>query len=212
MQIGLSRLPFSRFRRLSAWSGLAVVSLAIVMGLVTFSVLTGVAPVEPSRDTLRLLLLSNAALVALMAAMVLWQIWQLLAARRHGEAGASLHVRLVSLFSVIAALPALVVAVFATVTLSRGLDTWLSERTRDIVEQSVLVAETYLKDHSQNMRGDVAAISADLNAQRALFDSDRQAFLQRAARQAVLRGLSGLFVFDPSQNRLEVSVTANNKI
>ena len=212
MQIGLSQLPFSRFRRLSAWSGLVIVALSIFMGVLTFSVLTGLLPIKPTRETILWLMGLNVGLVAIMALMVLWQVWHLFAARRHGEAGASLHFRLVSLFSLIAALPVLIVAAFAAVTLNRGLDTWFSERTRAIVDTSVTVAEAYLRDHSEATRGDVAAISADLNQQRELFDSDRQAFVTRVAKQAVLRGLAGAFVFDIAQKRIEVNVTASEKL
>ncbi len=51
-------------------------------------------------------------------------------ARRRGRAGARLHVRIVGLFSVIAAAPAILVAVVASVTLDRGLDRLFSTRTR----------------------------------------------------------------------------------
>ena len=57
-------------------------------------------------------------------------------------------------------------AVFASVTLSRGLDTWFSERTRAIVDAAVNVAEAYLRDHAEATRGDVATISADLAQQQ----------------------------------------------
>ena len=51
-------------------------------------------------------------------------------ARRRGRAGARLHVRIVGLFSVIAAVPAILVAIVASVTLDRGLDRWFSGRTQ----------------------------------------------------------------------------------
>ena len=84
-----------------------------------------------------------------LALLIFGQILFLLIERRNGTPGASLQLRLVSLFSVIAVVPAIVVAIFATVTLNRGLDAWFSQRTRAIVDSAVYVAETYVHDHGE---------------------------------------------------------------
>ena len=109
-------------------------------------------------------------------------------------------------------MPALIVAAFAAVTLNRGLDAWFSERTRSIVDSAVTVAEAYMRDHGETARGDIAAIAADLNNQKLLFDGDRPDFVRRVARHAALRGLVGAFVFDTSLKRIDANVTLNNKI
>ncbi len=66
-------------------------------------------------------------------------------ARRVGRAGAQLHVRIVSLFAIIAAVPTILVAIVATITLDRGLDRFFSVRTKAIIENSLLVSEAYLR-------------------------------------------------------------------
>ena len=58
----------------------------------------------------------------LLIAVIGREVWHVVQARRHGRAGARLHVRIVGLFSVIAAVPAILVAIVASVTLDRGLD------------------------------------------------------------------------------------------
>ncbi|MDP1700172.1 MAG: PAS domain-containing sensor histidine kinase [Aestuariivirga sp.] len=202
----------SKLRRLTGWAGFALVALGIVSGLATFAILTGLTPIIPSKEVTTTLLLLNTGLVIIMAAMIGGQVLFLLKERRKGTAGASLHIRLISLFSLIAVVPAIIVAVFAFVTLSRGLDTWFSERTQTIVNSAVTVAEEYIKNTAEATRNDVANISADLNQQKPLFDSDRAAFVRRVARHAALRGLAGAFVFDQSQKRIDVNVTANDKV
>jgi two-component system, NtrC family, nitrogen regulation sensor histidine kinase NtrY len=199
-------------RRISALIGISLVALSILTGLATYTILTGLTPVKPTPRIIVWLLAGNLLLVLAMVTMILWQVWSLVSARRKQEAGAGLHIRLVSLFSVIAALPALIVAAFAAVTLDRGLDAWFSERTRSIVDSAVTVAEAYIRDSAETARGDVAAIAADLNQQKAMFDNDRPAFVRRVARHAALRGLIGVFVFDVSIKRIEANVTANDKI
>ncbi len=202
----------SRLRRLTGWAGFGLVVLGIASGLSTFAILTGLTPITPTRQVTTALLLLNTVLVVVMTAMIGGQVLFLLKERRRGTAGAGLHIRLVSLFSLIAVVPAIVVAIFAFVTLNRGLDTWFSERTQAIVNSAVTVAEEYIKNTAEATRADVANISADLNQQKTLFDTDRATFVRRVARHAALRGLAGAFVFDQSQKRIDVNVTASDKV
>ena len=202
----------SKLRRLTGWAGFGLVVLGVVSGLTTFAILTGLTPIVPTKGVTTALLLLNTGLVVIMAAMIGGQVLFLLSERRKGTAGAGLHIRLISLFSLIAVVPAIVVAVFAFVTLSRGLDTWFSQRTQAIVNSAVTVAEEYIRNTAEATRADVANISADLNQQKPLFDTDRAAFVRRVARHAALRGLAGAFVFDQSQKRIDVNVTASDKV
>ena len=201
-----------RLRRLTGWAGLGLVILGVVSGISTFAILTGLTPITPTPNITVLLLTFNAALLVVMAIMVLSQVVFLYMEQRRGTAGAGLHLRFVSLFSLIAVIPAIVVATFASVTLNRGLDAWFSQRTRAIVDSAVNVAEAYLRDHAEATRADVASISADLAQQKTLFDTDRKAYIERVARHAILHGLPGLFVFDTKAKRIDVNVTANDKI
>ena len=202
----------SRLSRLPGIVGIIVVCLSILAGLATYTILTGLSPIKPTPDIITWLLGGNLVLVLLMVGMILWQIWALIASKRRGTAGAGLHIRLVSLFSLIATLPALIVAAFAAVTLNRGLDAWFSERTRSIVDSAVTVAEAYMRDHGETARGDIASIAGDLNNQKLLFDTDRPDFVRRVARHAALRGLIGAFVFDTNLKRIDANITLNNKV
>jgi len=202
----------SKLRRLTGWAGFGLVALGIVSGLSTFAILTGLTPIVPTSEVTATLLLLSTVLIVFMAAMIGGQVFFLLKERHNGTAGAGLHIRLISLFSLIAVVPAIIVAVFAFVTFSRGLDTWFSERTQAIVNSAVTVAEEYIRNTAEATRADVANISADLNQQKPLFDSDRPAFVRRVARHAALRGLAGAFIFDQSQKRIDVNVTASDKV
>ena len=84
-----------------------------------------------------------------MIALLAWQVIGLCARLARKLAGARLHIRIVALFSIIAALPALLLAVGATITFSRSLDGWFADRTRAIVANSRDVAKAYLDEHGQ---------------------------------------------------------------
>ena len=203
---------FERLRRLTGLAGFMLVVAGVVCGSATFAILTGMTPVKPTGESTALLLVLNGAVLLVMTLMIAGQLTYLLFEKRRGTPGAALHLRLVLLFSLIAVIPAIIVAVFATVTLSRGLDAWFSERTRAIVDSAVNVAESYVRDHAEATRNDVAAIASDLSQQKALFDTDRASFVRRVARHAALRGLPGVFVFDPVTKQIDARITANDNV
>lgn len=201
-----------RLRGLSGWAALTLVILGTVTGLATFLLLTGVAPIKPNEQLINALILANTVLVALMGAMIAGQVIHLLVERRKGTPGTGLHIRLVSLFSMVALLPAILVAVFAAVTLNRGLDAWFSERTRAIVETAATVADAYVLNASEATRTDVANIAADLVQQLPDFENDRPNFLRRCQRLAAIRNLAALYVFNSKTKLIEANITANEKI
>ncbi|HEY4773890.1 MAG TPA: PAS domain-containing sensor histidine kinase [Xanthobacteraceae bacterium] len=183
--------------------GLAAVGIALLSALVTFLVLTGLTWIAPTHDVVVTLLLVNAATVLILLGVIGRDVWQIVQARRRGRAGSRLHVRIVGLFSVIAAVPAVLVAVVASITLDRGLDRFFSLRTRAVIENSVNVAEAYLREHAQTIGGDVMAMAYDLARARPLFDQDREKFRQLLTAQASLRRLSGAMLIDSEQATIE---------
>src|SRR5262249_61022173 len=110
-------------------------------------------------------------------------------ARRRGRAGARLHVRIVGLFSVIAAVPAILVAIVASITLDRGLDRWFSSRTQALIANSLTVAEVYFREHAAMIRSDIMAMAFDVGRAKPLFDQDLARFRQLLTAQAPVRGL-----------------------
>ncbi|MGE0697626.1 MAG: HAMP domain-containing protein, partial [Hyphomicrobiaceae bacterium] len=145
------------------WLGLVVVVLSLVSGLATYLILTGLTPIAPRNDVVLVVLAFNIVLIVAMCAVLgvqavgMWRAWQ------RKVAGARIHVRIVGLFTIIAALPALLLAIAATTTFSRSLDTWFSTRTRTIVASSLDVANAYLAEHGQVIRSDVVNMAKDLD-------------------------------------------------
>jgi two-component system nitrogen regulation sensor histidine kinase NtrY len=201
-----------RLRGLSGWAALALVVMSTLTGLFTFLVLTGVGPVQPSDTIISNLQSANLVLLLAMTALVAGQIFHLFWERRQGMAGTGLHIRLISLFSIIALVPAILMAVFATVTLNRGLDAWFSDRTRAIVDTSASVADAYLINASEATRTDVANIAADLVQQIPMFNNDRPNYLRRVARQASIRNLAAIFVFDTNSKTDIANITSSEKL
>ncbi|MGH6724966.1 MAG: ATP-binding protein [Pseudolabrys sp.] len=176
--------------------GPIAVGLALLSAFVTFIVLADLTPISPTHYVVVTLLLVNAATVLLLLGVIVREVWQMVQARRSGRAGARLHVRIVGLFSIIAAAPAILVAVVASVTLDRGLDRLFSTRTRAAIENSLVVAEAYLRDQAQTARSDILLMATDIARSKPVFDQDPDNLRQYLTFQASVRGLAAAIVID----------------
>jgi two-component system nitrogen regulation sensor histidine kinase NtrY len=177
--------------------------LAMLSAFATFVVLADLTPLAPTQNVVVTLLLINALTVFLLLGVIASEVWMVVQARRRGRAAARLHVRIVALFAVVAAVPTILVAVVASVTLDRGLDRLFSTRTKAIIENSLIVADAYLQEHAQMIRGDIMAMSFDVSRAKPLFDSDRERFKQFFSAQAKVRGLSSATILSSDAKVVE---------
>jgi two-component system nitrogen regulation sensor histidine kinase NtrY len=183
-------------RRLRFVLGLITMVVSLCSGLVTYLILTGLTPIVPTHMVVVGVLLVNLVLVLAMVGIIAWQVTGLWLARRRHVAGAQLHVRIVSLFSVIAVVPAILLAVFASVSLNRGLDHWFSLRTKAIIQNSIDVATAYLQEHGQVIRADTVAMAKDIDEAVDLVRSQPQGFGNFLQAQAAIRALPAAYLID----------------
>ena len=140
--------PFPRPpRNWAAWFTPAAVVLALLSALVTFLILTGLTPIAPTHQVVVSVLFGNAVIALVLIGVLAWEFVGLIRARRRGRAGARLHVRMALLFGVVAIVPAILVAVIASITLDRGLDRWFADRTRVMVTNAINIAQAYVRDY-----------------------------------------------------------------
>jgi two-component system, NtrC family, nitrogen regulation sensor histidine kinase NtrY len=180
--------------------GPIAVALALLSAFLTFIVLADLTPIRPTHYVVVTLLLVNAATVLLLLGIIMREVWLIMQARRTGRAGARLHVRIVGLFSIIAAAPAILVAIVASVTLDRGLDRLFAARTQSAIQNSLIVAEAYLHDHAEIVRSDILTMAYDLARDQPVFQQDQVRLRQFLTFQASVRGLAAAIVIDKNLN------------
>ncbi len=200
---------FAESKGRSLWRFVApfVVAVALLSALLTFVVLTGLTRIEPTHDVVISFMLINAAIILLLVGIILREVWQVVQARRRGRAAARLHVQIVGLFSVIAVLPAVLVAIVANVTIDRGFDRLFSGPTRQVIQNSLTVARAYLYEHAELIRGDILGMANDISHARPLYDQDRGTFRELLTASAASRNLPGAMLIDKDRNILESAQT-----
>lgn len=178
------------------WFGLGVVLLSLTSALVSYLILTGLTAIAPRNEYVWTALGVNGVLIVAMFSTIAWQALGLRRAWIQKIPGARLHTRIVALFTLIAALPAVLLAVAATTTFSRSLDGWFSGRTRAIVENSYDVARAYVDEHSQIIRTDIVNMVRDINGEAETLKDNPDAFQKFLIGQAGLRDLTSAYVID----------------
>ena len=98
-----------------------IVGLALVSALASFAVFTGYTPIIPTDPVVIDVFLADGSIAFVLILLVAVEAFKLVAAYRAKQAGARLHAYIVVLFSITAAVPAVIMAVVGSVALDRGL-------------------------------------------------------------------------------------------
>ncbi|MEX2318715.1 MAG: PAS domain-containing sensor histidine kinase, partial [Bauldia sp.] len=164
------------YSRLIRALGYVLVVLAIAAAGGTFFILTGLTAVNPTPDVVYAAMIINGGLVGALMLVVIWEVVSLVIASRRGRAAARLHIRIVVAFSLVAAAPAVILALAASFSLDRGLDNWFSTRTRAIVDNSLSIAQAYAEQQALLLRADILAAKAELELAPTLLEGDGARF------------------------------------
>jgi two-component system nitrogen regulation sensor histidine kinase NtrY len=103
--------------------------------------------------------------------------------------------------------PAVLVAIVANVTIDRGFDRLFSGPTREVIQNSLIVARAYLYEHAELIRGDILGMANDISHARPLYDQDRGTFRELLTASAASRNLPGAMLIDKDRNILETAET-----
>lgn len=184
-------------RALFALPGLILAGGALLCATLTLFVLLGLTPIAPSYHVVVTSVVVNSFFVLGLMALIAREVSRLFKARKRGRAAARLHIRIVVLFSIVAITPAILVAIFASITLNAGLDRWFALRTQSIVSSSRNIGQAYMMENASYLQGQTISMANDLERNRALFNLDRTGFSDLMTRQARGRGLLGAFLVQP---------------
>ncbi len=165
-------------------------ALAVTSIAATFVLVTGLVNITLTEQRVAFLVVGTSVVAAILLIVVIFDLAQLFNQWRKGLAGARLHVRIVGLFTLIAAVPAILIAVVASVTLERGLNPWFSGALRELVTSSGTIAQGYQQQLCQNVGREMKLMAEDIeNAKRTrLYDQNRSVFNTFLTTRAVMLG------------------------
>ncbi len=168
----------------------------------TITLLIGDGPAGESNGIVSALLIASLVISAGLAGILIHRILRVARAWRAAATGARLHLRFVTLFSLAALAPAIVVAAFLGFTFTQGVERWFSQRVESTIENAADVGRAYQQIASNDLAGEVQAMAEDLNNARGGLTSDPSRYAAFLQLQGERRGLSSVYVIDNTGNVL----------
>ena len=190
---------------LSPFATLLVASLALLLAIATFAVFAGRVKLTVHSGVAIGMSVTDFAVLLLLVIMLTGLVTRVIQEHKRGAAGARLHVQLMVMFGLVAALPAIVLAVFATVFFNFGIQAWFNQRVQTALAESSQVAQGYLNEHNDAIRLEALAMAGDLAQIGSVYFGDPNQFEQYLVEQGTARGLTQAEIFDPYKSEIIAS-------
>lgn len=188
---------FARRYRLARILSFLLMIGCLASGIVTYLAITGTSSKEfgPDPKTVVGLILLDLILLLSLAVIVSRKMVYLWTGSKKNIGGNRLQKRIILLFGIVAVTPTIVVAIFSALFFNFGLQSWFNDRVATALHESVAVAEAYLAEHKEIIKGDSLAMASDINRQSYQLYSNPELFDQFINGQAALRSLTEAIIF-----------------
>ena len=105
-------------------------------------------------------------------------------------------------FISIALTPAILLGVLGLVLIELGINDWFNDKIKNVINNSVFVAESYLEEHKETIKGDVYAMSNDLNNSSEVLTQDLSKMAIALRTQALIRSLPETYIINKNKDIL----------
>ncbi|MFV9875451.1 MAG: ATP-binding protein [Rickettsiales endosymbiont of Dermacentor nuttalli] len=177
--------------------------LSVIFGIITYSAATKTTNnMGPDPHIVISLLLIDLILLLFLTILISRRLMGVWATRQKYSDGSRLQTRIMLMFSLVSAVPTIIVATFSIMFFNYGIQSWFNTRVSTALEESVAVADAYLKEHRENIRVDALAMSKDLNRHVADLFDDPVFFNHVLSDQSVYRSLTEALVFRGNDKKI----------
>jgi len=187
-----------RRRRIITIFALCLAVAAPVCAILTYGLMTDAGPFADNGTALRTMLIIDFCLALALIGVIAWRVAMLVLAKRARSVGSRIHLRMVRLFTIIAVAPALLLGLFAAVTVTFSLEGWLNKRVAGVVQNSVTIAESYVRERHQAIRLDASTISSEIVRATPLGVPDQATLSRVLARVSQERRLVEVYILNSS--------------
>lgn len=152
-------------------------------------------------------LLANLVLIVGMALVIGARVMRLTSVQS-SDPGARLHLRFAALFSLVAVVPAILIALVFGVLVNRGVDQWFSSNVRSAVENGAQIGKAYVSDVGSGLQRDLGSMANELGGVRQIFDNRIQ-FSSALRQMADFFGYPAVYVLNGEGEVLAQGVMAD---
>jgi len=191
--------------------------ISAIVALITIAVLTAyiLTSQQPESEPLRPYQAATLLILNLLpAAAILVLIGRRVALARAQKADISsrqlIHVRLVAIFSLIAAIPTLFLVIFASFLFQTGVQFWFSDSARDMLVNAGELATGYYREKLDDVGAETTTMAGDLRFALGNLSADDPVFLDGYVKQVLSRKLSesAIVSLQPDQTQRTIAVVS----
>ena len=158
--------------------------------------------------TLSFLLASLIGILVLCVFLVSNRVSTKFAFVKKGEKRVSrLRKRIIIAFSIGAALPTIIVAVFSTYFFNFGIEAWFDKKISRVLDQSIIVGESYIEEHVLQLQETAIFISNDLTSMYYDLIHSPELFSTVINSQAKMHSIDEAIVFQKDTNNILAQTT-----
>lgn len=187
-------------RRLLSRLGPVVVVSAIAFAIATLLIFANYTPIQPTNNVVLTLFIIDILSILTLIALLIAEALALVKASRRGVAGANLHARIVGLVSVVAATPALLIAVVGSVTLDRSLNPAFMQDVRSFIYSTAEAARLFRESECRSLLQEGLLTANDIDSAKATWDANRPLFHQLFASRINFLGFTEGALMDRQGN------------
>ncbi len=113
-------------------------------------------------------------------------------------------------FILIALTPSVFLGIIGLVLINFGINDWFNSKINNVINNSVFVAESYLEEHKETIKGDVYAMYNDLNSSSEVLSKDLNKLSLALRTQSLIRSLPEAYIIDRQGDIIAKAFETNN--
>lgn len=138
--------------------------IAVILAFITYYVVAeGLRAGNPDPNQAITLILGNLIIFLTVGVLLTRKFFGNLFDKKTNIDNCKLQNRIIAAFSLVAAVPTIIVSVFSAYFFNFGIQSWFDKKISTVLEQSVIVAESYISEHTLRLQDAALSISDDLN-------------------------------------------------
>ncbi|MET0155500.1 MAG: ATP-binding protein [Rickettsiales bacterium] len=164
------------------------------------AVVTPDSPLGPDPRYVLGLIIADSSLIFTLLVIITRRILRLAEERRSGK-GSYLQSRIAKLFSLVALVPTVAMMAFSVILFNYGIRSWFNTKVSAAISNSLLVAESYLKEHRTIIEADILGMANDLNRNAFLLREDQESLGRKLGVIAAVRKVPEALLFQYGKGR-----------
>ena len=202
-------------RRFTTRVGPAAVGFALFVTLGSFIVFAGYSPIAPTNEVLFGLFVANVVTIVLLLGLIVAEAYTLYRAWRAQVAGTRLHLRIVGLFSIIAAVPAILMACVGSITLERSLNPVFMQDVRGFVLNTIDAARLFREGQCKSLLQEASLTASDLDRGKVMYSIDPSLFHEFFRSRATFLGFTAAAIMKADGtviDKIDTGAKAGNSV